>query len=185
MRFAWVRRLPERLLHSRRRAAARESVARVQRGHILVLCHGNICRSPYAELALARALSPTHSRDFPVDSAGFVGPDRSSPPEALAAAARAGVDLSKHRSKLVTGDLVNGSSLVVVMSSDQANGIRTRFRDTAPVVLVLGDLDPQPIEARTIQDPWKCDEAVFDASYARIERCVRELATILMAASRT
>jgi protein-tyrosine-phosphatase len=178
-----ILRLIERVLHPLRRAASRRLItSTVKPGPILVLCHGNICRSPYAEHSLARALPGAAASVFPVDSAGFIGPDRGSPAEALAAAERAGIDLSEHRSKLFTKELVQDSSLIVVMSAQQKRGIRSRFPSTVPPVLVLGDLDPLPIEGRTIKDPWKCDASVFDQSYARIERCMRELASLLVAA---
>jgi hypothetical protein len=43
-------------------------------------------------------------------------------------------------------------------------------------VLVLGDLDPEPIETRVIRDPVEQPKEVFELSYSRIERCVEELA---------
>jgi protein-tyrosine-phosphatase len=42
-------------------------------------------------------------------------------------------------------------------------------------VLVLGDLDPEPVASRTVRDPVNQPLAAFEDSYARIERCVREL----------
>jgi hypothetical protein len=49
-------------------------------------------------------------------------------------------------------------------------------------VVVLGDLDPDSIEGRTIVDPWNSDESVFRSSYKRIDRCAEELAKILVKA---
>jgi protein-tyrosine phosphatase len=118
---------------------------------------------------------------FETSSAGFIGPNRKSPPEALASAQRSGIDLSDHRSRLVTADLVRGSALIVVMSAEQARRIGAGFGPSAPLLLVLGDLDPLPINGRTIFDPWRGTADVFDASYARIERCVRELVSLLSA----
>jgi hypothetical protein len=46
-------------------------------------------------------------------------------------------------------------------------------------VVVLGDLDPKPIDSRTIVDPWNCDASIFRSSYERIDRCAKELAEIL------
>jgi protein-tyrosine-phosphatase len=43
-------------------------------------------------------------------------------------------------------------------------------------LLLLGDLDPEPIEKRIIRDPFDQDAAVFTASYDRIDRCLRALA---------
>ena len=65
------------------------------------------------------------------------------------------------------------------MAPEQARGIRRRFRDSASRVLILGDLDPLAPPTRTIIDPWGQPPDVFDESYARITRCVDELARLL------
>ena len=62
------------------------------------------------------------------------------------------------------------------MSAEQERAIR---RLTGKKVLVLGDLDPESIRERTIMDPWGGSDDDFDASYTRIERCVRELIRLL------
>ena len=70
-----LRRLPERVRHrARRRAAlARQSVAgRPQR--VLILCYGNICRSPYAEARLRRLLD--ERKKDPQVELGFDEADR-------------------------------------------------------------------------------------------------------------
>src|SRR6266700_3534397 len=95
-----LRHAPDRLLHPlRRRTASRALRARPWPRTILVVCHGNICRSPFAAGLLARALGPAGTR---VASAGFVGPGRPAPAEGSIAAARRGIDLSRHRSQLLT-----------------------------------------------------------------------------------
>ena len=162
----------------RRRAEARLR-ANARPGQVLFMCYGNICRSPFAEFVFHREMRHLQPGLYETTSAGFIGPNRKSPGEALAAAQRAGIDLSGHRSKLVTAELVHGSALVVVMSAEQARGIRAMFGPTSATVLVLGDLDPLPIDARTIRDPWSATADVFDASYARIERCVRVLVSYM------
>jgi protein-tyrosine-phosphatase len=112
-------------------------------------------------------------------SAGFIGAGRSSPPDAIAAAADLGIDLSGHRSRLVTPDDIRTAELIVVMTAEQAAGVRARFAHMAPPVIVLGDLDPLPIAARAIRDPWNKPRHVFDECYARIDRCVGALAGLL------
>jgi protein-tyrosine phosphatase len=136
------------------------------------VCYGNICRSPVAAGLLHPLFSPTGMR---VASAGFMGPGRPPPPEAVAAAARHGVDLSAHRSQLLTADSVQAADLIVVVDPAQRHEICGRFGRTERDVLVLGDLDPQPIETRTIRDPVNQPGDVFESTYMRIERCVREL----------
>ena len=82
-----ARRYPERLLHPWRYHAALRRLRRTPPlRSVLFICHGNICRSPYAAAA-ARRLLP---ESVAVESAGFIGPDRPSPPEAVAVAAERG-----------------------------------------------------------------------------------------------
>ena len=74
---------------------------------------------------------------------------------------------------------MHAADLVVVMDPAQAREIRARFGRPERDVLVLGDVDPQPGEARTIRDPVNQPLAVFEESYARIARCVGELARVM------
>jgi len=150
---------------------------------VLFICHGNVCRSPFAAAAFARISASWNGGPPSIRSAGFIGPNRSPPPEALLAAERAGVDLTSHRSAVFTPDDIRTADLVVVMAAEQAKGIRRRFRDSASRVLILGDLDPVSAATRTIIDPWGKPSDVFDESYQRITRCVTVLARILASAT--
>ena len=177
-----LRRAPERVLHPyRRRAALRSLRGRDRPLTVLFVCYGNICRSPYAAAAFSRALSPGGA---PIRSlsAGFAGPDRRAPAEGIAVAARRGIDLTEHRSVLLAREAVRTAGLVVVMSEEQRYAIHRDFGRDARDVLVLGDLDPLPIDTRTLRDPWRQPAAVFEESYDRIDRCVRELARAIDAA---
>lgn len=80
---------------------------------------------------------------------------------------------------IFTNETLATTELIVVVSADQANGIRSRTSGTAVPILVLGDLDPLPGNRRTIIDPWNRDTSVFEESYNRIDRCVAELARII------
>jgi protein-tyrosine phosphatase len=175
--LAAARHLPDRLLHGARRERARERVAlsRPIRS-ALFICHGNICRSPFAAVLFSREMTSLGAR-VDVSSAGFIGPGRTPPPRALSAAARLGVDMSAHRSTLITPEALGAADLIVVMSAEQAAAVKRarRGRGVHGTVVVLGDLDPEPIARRTIRDPWDGDDAVFDESYARIVRCLDEL----------
>jgi protein-tyrosine-phosphatase len=165
-------RLVDRLQHRwRRRVALRRLDERVRPGEVLFVCHGNVCRSPFAEAVFRRALGGPGSLVVSTGSAGFVYPGQPCPPDAVAAAAEFGVDLSAHRSRLVSA-----------MSADQARGIRARLPATSLIVL-LGDLDPQAIESRTIEDPMNESRDVFRDTYARIDRCVGALTRAVLSPS--
>ncbi len=76
-----------------------ESVSKVR---ILFVCMGNVCRSPLARGALERLLEQTGLlAHVELDTAGThtFHEGRSADPRAVAAAARRGVDLSRHRAR--------------------------------------------------------------------------------------
>jgi protein-tyrosine phosphatase len=174
-----ARRKWDRLLHPLRRNAARKSLLQHDGTSILVLCQGNLCRSPFAEAVLQAAL-PAGTE---VRSAGFSVPGRSAPPDAISAARRWGYDLSRHSSRLVTAGLVRAASLIVVMEPEQARELADRFGVPAGQVLVLGDLDPDPIDIRSVTDPMLKPRDVFIDAYDRIERCAAVLGRLLRRAA--
>src|SRR2546422_3228666 len=89
-------------------------------GCLLVVCRGNICRSPFAAALLRPALSRSRVR---VDSVGLTAPGRPSPPEAVAAAARPGGGLSGHRAQLLAAENVRAGDPLVVIDLTQPHPI--------------------------------------------------------------
>jgi protein-tyrosine-phosphatase len=175
-----LRHTPDRALHRRRRRRAlRRLRGRELPASVLFLCQGNVCRSPYAAAAFARALPAAARARVRVESAGFIGPDRPPPSRAIHAAAARRIDLTEHRSSLLSRERVDAAALVVVMTTEQERAIvRGCHRDRVDV-LVLGDLDPEPIDTRAVADPWGRATDAYVRSYDRIDRCVRELARAL------
>lgn len=172
-----VRRTPDRLLHPMRRRKAVDKLGKRPRpATVLVVCHGNICRSPLAAALLRRDLAPL---GIDVQSGGFIGFNRPPPAEAIAAAARHKVDLAEHRSRLLTANVVRAADLVVVMDATQGRLVYERFGRSLRDVVVLGDFDPEPVESRTIRDPVNESLEVFGQVYERIARCAREFVTTL------
>lgn len=172
------RRLLEILLHPLRRRIARRRLREagpVRR--VVFVCMGNICRSPFAARYLERELASDRGGGIRIESAGFIRPGRPSPPEAIRTAARFGVDLTGHTSRLVEEtDPCAGRSLVFVMSTGQRERLQRAHPECAGSVLVLGDLDPGPIRRRTVMDPIERSEEVYSRVYGRIARCVEEVA---------
>lgn len=178
-RLSDIRRFIERTLHPRRRRRALEELGSMETPRsYLFICYGNICRSPYAAKAFERILTEASSPFDRIDSAGFVGPGRSTPADGIVVAGDRKVDLAPHVSKIFTPHLVREHDLVVVMDGWQQRGIRRRLGSSVNI-LVLGDLDPHPIETRAIFDPWQHALTGFERSYDRIDRCLAELDAVL------
>jgi low molecular weight protein-tyrosine phosphatase len=175
-----IHRSGQGVLHPWRHGQARQMVAACRgTGSILIVCHGNICRSPFAGAVLQRQLA---ADGVIVESAGFLGPGRGSPANAIEAARIRGYDLTWHRSRLITPTTLARVALVVVMDATQRAKIVHDFGFPRERVLVLGDLEPGPFSGRAIPDPWDRPLEEFVEVYARIERCVGVLATLLSGA---
>jgi protein-tyrosine phosphatase len=182
--IGWLRRLAresiqsgERLLHHRRHRRALHVLAALRAPRsIVVVCLGNICRSPYAGHRLDRELSLAGLDAVDVRSAGFIQPGRPSPAAARRVAARRGLDLTDHRSRLVTPSMLREVDLVLAMSPRQRRQLRQEVAgEHGGLHIILGDLDPEPIDRRTIVDPFGEPDEVFEAVYERIDRCCRAL----------
>ena len=155
-------------LHARRR---REALATLRErpvpGRILALCLGNICRSPYVEAYLRKNGG---GLGFQVASGGFMGPGRPAPPEAQEAAARRGVDTGGHVSRLVDREALEEAELIILVDPAHGPRLRKTLGPHDKAVLVLGDLDPETGDARTIQDPFGHEPEVFERVFRRLDR---------------
>jgi protein-tyrosine phosphatase len=165
-----VKHTPDRLLHPTRRRNALRRVRTARPKNLLVMCLGNICRSPFAGGVLERLLP-----DREVRSAGFLESGRPAPREAVSVGAVHGVNLSVHSSTQVTPEALARADLVIVMDGRQAARIAA-MAPAATLVERLGDFDPGPIDTRTVIDPIDRDRAFFERIYDRIDACCDVLA---------
>jgi protein-tyrosine phosphatase len=138
---------------------------------VLVVCYGNIYRSPFAAEKL-KLLAP----ELDVRSAGFHPvANRPSPRRHIIAAMNYGVDLSAHVSRTVIAADRAWADIVVLM--DRANWARLRRMGFDPDRLLwLGALEPGPVE---IVDPYSLDDECALAILRRMSSCVETLASAL------
>ena len=84
--------------------------------HVLFVCTGNICRSPLAESLLERALKD-RGLEVQVTSAGTGAWDGAPASEgAYLVGLERGLDLSGHRARLLTRELVEVADLILTMA---------------------------------------------------------------------
>ncbi len=135
---------------------------------ILVVCLGNICRSPTAEAVLRRKAEAA-GLDLEIDSAGTGDWHRGEPPHPpmVAAAGRAGYDLTGLRARQIGAADFGRFDLILAADEDNLADIE-RLRpdgDATPVRLFAthaGD------GSRSIPDPYYTKD--FAAALEQIER---------------
>ncbi|AGX88259.1 low molecular weight protein-tyrosine-phosphatase [Candidatus Symbiobacter mobilis] len=126
---------------------------------ILTLCLGNICRSPLAQVVLARQLLG-HS----VSSAGLsamvgYGAD----PLSIEVAQAHGLDLRGHRAQQVTLPLCQQADLILVMEETQRPWLEQRFPIVRGKVFRIGHYGGFDVE-----DPYGKSFEEFERAYAAI-----------------
>jgi glycine hydroxymethyltransferase len=121
---------------------------------ILFVCTGNICRSPMAE-GLFRHLTAKMGGRYRAVSAG-VGAVDGMPPSthAVQALRSLGIDISRQRSRALTGDLVREADLIFGMTHGHTNAVMLMYPSAAEKTFLLREFD-DTLEAyeKDIADP--------------------------------
>jgi len=133
---------------------------------ILVVCVGNICRSPTAELLLRNALATSPITVASAGLAARVG-------EGMEPAARELLEDRGHsaqafRARQLTPDIVNESDLILVMEKEHVKQVLKIASHARGKVFLLGKWQSE----REIQDPYRQGKAAFIHAHALIEDAV-------------
>jgi protein-tyrosine phosphatase len=121
---------------------------------ILVVCTGNICRSPMAEGLLRDALGRRLGDRAPdVSSAGTAGwEDSPAMPESVDAAREFDVDISDHRGRRLTLGMMRDADLLLCMATDHRDSIGSAAPDLGARAFTLKELvrllEAQPTDPR-------------------------------------
>jgi protein-tyrosine phosphatase len=104
---------------------------------VLVVCTGNLCRSPLVAALLERELDRT-SVKASVSSAGTAAPFMSTPDKRLLrTAGEHGLDLSAHRSRALSPAMLDDADLVLVMTAEHRRQIEALSATAASRTVLL------------------------------------------------
>lgn len=124
---------------------------------LMFVCYGNICRSPFAEYYLQSKLRELSLTEPTVTSAGFHPRTGRTTPACIAMlVAEIGIDLTKHRSRVVTKDQLVAADAIFVMDRRNYRELVTQFpwaNDKTYFLGLFADNDQMEIE-----DPYDMDK---------------------------
>jgi protein-tyrosine phosphatase len=117
---------------------------------VMFVCTGNVCRSPMAEYLLRNRLK--RNANWEVRSAGTnAGYGMPASHAAAVVLSEQGIDMSPHRSRPLTRELIDAASLIVVMTAGHRDYIRAVYPDATEKVFLLKSFDP--VGGGDVDDP--------------------------------
>ncbi|MFS1413869.1 phosphotyrosine protein phosphatase [Vibrio sp. 10N.286.49.C2] len=137
---------------------------------ILVVCVGNICRSPIGERMLAQLLPNKTVASAGIASAksGLVG--KPADQTAIQVAAEHGVDVENHASQQLTSELCKDYDLILVMEKGHLEALTSIAPEARGKTMLFG----QWIGQKDIPDPYRQSREAFDHAYELIEQSAKE-----------
>lgn len=138
--------------------------------HILVVCVGNICRSPTAEYLLKKRLSEAGS-SATVRSAGLSAlVDKGVEANAMALLQEHGVDASEHKARQVNSAMLAEADLVLAMEEGHIRALHQISPTARGKCFLLGKW----LNDREIPDPYRQSRAMFESVYDLIDESTEQ-----------
>ncbi|MDT4310050.1 protein tyrosine phosphatase [Klebsiella aerogenes] len=129
---------------------------------ILVICTGNICRSPIGERIL-RSIFP----DKKIDSAGvgaLVG--HAADTSAIRVASNHGISLEGHKAIQFTSSLGRQYDLLLVMETEHLEQVSRIAPEVRGKTMLLGHW----LQGKEIPDPYRKSDEAFESVYRLIDQ---------------
>jgi protein-tyrosine-phosphatase len=146
---------------------------------ILLVCSGNTCRSPMAEVLLRRALENREWNQVDVRSAGVSAyPGASATDGALRAAKRHGLDLEDHRSTPLDPSLIEWADLILTMTPTHLAAVTWAGggdRSALITAFAAGEEGDPETAARGVVDPFGGDDAEYEATFRELEELMERV----------
>jgi protein-tyrosine phosphatase len=132
--------------------------------HILVLCIGNICRSPMAEGMLRDALPGKTIRSAGLGA--LIG--KPADPLSVQLMEEQGIDISMHRAQQISAGLIAQAELILVMDTEQKKYVEAKYFGSRGKVFRLDEA-----AKLDIPDPYREGIESFRTAHRMIDEGVK------------
>lgn len=140
---------------------------------VLLVCTGNLCRSPMAAAILRRLLDERNRSDVLVTSAGTAAWEGAPASEgAYLVALEHGLDLSAHRARQLSEEVVVEADLVLGMGRHHVE--RAQALGGEGRAHLLGGYAGRPVGDDEVADPYGGDLEEYRGAYARLEELLAD-----------
>jgi protein-tyrosine phosphatase len=140
---------------------------------ILMVCTGNICRSPMAAALLLSRLEEDPAREgWSASSAGMWAVDgHAATDHALTAMSEVGLDISRHRSRRVTRGIIDQAALVLGMTPNHVEGLKAAFPHAESKINLLAEMAGH---SHGVDDPYGSALESYRATAAELDSLIDE-----------
>ena len=141
---------------------------------ILIVCSGNICRSPLAHGLMKHEVSKMELPLIDVTSAGTL--DNGENPASKFSvffAKEYGVDISKHLSRHISQEMIDDSNIILVMEEHHRQYIYENFGREKQVFLLTEYPDVKT--GKGVFDPYGYDASVYKRVAAEINKHIERI----------
>ncbi len=140
---------------------------------IVIICTGNTCRSPMAEVLLRNKIDKNNvAEQIAVASAGIAAWNEGRASKgAQCAMKQRGIDLLSHRSRLLTREDIVRADLLLTMTASHKEAVLSIMPEAWNKVFTLAEFAG---EGKDISDPYGGDSAIYEACAVEIERILEK-----------
>ncbi len=141
---------------------------------LIFVCSGNTCRSPLAG-GIAKQIFPDKLlQTIQISSAGTSAVNGLGASElAIETARKNGIDITGHKTRLLTRSLILGADMIVAMTEQHRFAVGALEPSASAYTYIAGEF--LNVDGGEIDDPIGCGRDAYERTFNRLKECILSL----------